>query len=62
MKTNITLILTHEDVEELLESGSQNFLFKAEPNGIDSDICINLKADTNITDLPLSEAMQLTTD
>jgi len=62
MTINIKLILTNEDVEGLHESGSYKYLFKAEPNGIDSDISVIVeKADPRTIDLPMSEAMQITT-
>jgi hypothetical protein len=63
MKINIKLILTHEDIENLLDYGPHKYLFKAKENNINSDINIIIdKADPNITDLPLNNAMQLTTE
>ena len=63
MKINIKLILTHEDIEGLHVSGSYEYLFKAKENNIDSDISIIIdKAGPGIIDLPLDDAMQLTTE
>ena len=63
MKINIKLILTHEDIEGLLKGGSYEYLFKAKENDIDSDISIIIdEAGPNIIDLPLNQAMQLTTN
>lgn len=63
MKINIKLILTHEDIEGLLKGGSYKYLFKAKENNIDSDISIIIdEAGPSIIDLPLNDAMQLTTE
>ena len=63
MKINIKLILTHEDIEGLLKCGSYKYLFKAKENNIDSDISIIIdEAGPKIIDLPLNDAMQLTTE
>jgi hypothetical protein len=63
MKINIKLILTHEDIEGLLKGGSYEYLFKAKENNIDSDISIIIdEAGPKIIDLPLNDAMQLTTE
>ena len=63
MKINIKLVLTREDIEGLLKGGSYEYLFKAKENNIDSDISIIIdEADPSIIDLPLNDAMQLTTE
>ena len=63
MKINIKLILTHEDIKGLLKGGSYEYLFKAKENDIDSDISIIIdEAGPNTIDLPLDQAMQLTTN
>ena len=63
MTINIKLTLTNEDVEDLLDNSSHEYQFKAKNNNINDDINIIIdKADPNITDLPLDQAMQLTTE
>ena len=63
MKINIKLRLTHEDIKGLLKGGSYEYLFKAKENNIDSDISIIIdEAGPSIIDLPLNDAMQLTTE